>query len=815
MATSGSILTMDMNNYDPPEIDRGNIENVAFVPFDFAQSKLKSANENIEKLQSAYRNHVAQLQAYHSNAAAAAKEHYENYILDLKKKSLNYIESQKKIIQKIQKEKEDEIKLKMSEIDMIRDDWARTTRSFQDDIRNLKSSHREERDIYRECQSCMNSILKSLEESDAKEREKVHSSNLNNLKENLVTNHLGVTKELSLRTSNQLQMQEEDNQARLMRLFEEKQQTSEVLTLSLEQERLKRQLLHDKHNELLKLLNDNNLMQLEDFELQMNRIKSHKQTIQLAIDEYNMNIQILQHQHTECLLMAYEDQLSVTHSHHVTYDTMKSKFESDQTLYQNIVLEHKNNIDMATEDLLSHINEKQTHFHHTMNHLQVQHESHKDMKQKEHDGLVLITKKLEDSIVRLEVQLHIEGMLSKVEVADVMNELELLKSSRIVLSPRVPIVNPRIHSPRGLQTQNSGRNFNLVPPFSPRGENSQQSLLGSPRLERLPQNHASQLSSAIQATVGTPRKVYELQEGSGETKDTAGAASAIQEVPEGSSEAKETVGAANAEQLVQEGLIEDQPTMGVPPIVLEVQGGTSDEPPPRKLSRSSQDTDKTALLTELPVPLQRPQDLQNLNNNNNSTSAGAPAGSPISNNALVVAARYLMDEISADLADAATIAAITSAAETVENNNNNTKVDDQENSDGKEVTTKIVVEHAKVPPLVLPTTTSIPTPSQVAALAGLRHALEIEIERVHKSTQQQQSEHTAKQEELNKLLEKEAKISHIKTVNKAKIKDWLNEFEKENGRPPTNSEKESEKELYKGYKQVRYRSFYITYCRKL
>jgi len=327
----------------------------------------------------------------------------------------------------------------MSEIDTIRDDWAKATRSSQDDIRNLKASHREEREIFRECQSCMNSMLKSLEEKDCYEKETTYTSNMNNLKHSLQSNHQIATKELYNRTSNQLQMQEEDNQARLMRLFNEKQQTKEILTLSLEQECIKRQLLHDKYQEFLKQLDDNNQMQLEDFQCQLIRIKSykdtHKESIQSTIEEYNNNMLIMQQQHRECLTMSHEDRLSQSFQHTVSYEQIKSKYESDQNIYQGTIEEHKNNIHMATEDLLSHVYEKNTHFHESVRQLHVLHSSHSEMKQKENDHLVNTTKNLEDFILRLEVQLHLEGMLNKIEVSDILKELEYLNQLGSFLVP--------------------------------------------------------------------------------------------------------------------------------------------------------------------------------------------------------------------------------------------------------------------------------------------------------------------------------------------------------------------------------------------
>ena len=127
----GQILpTADV--FKPPEVPPEMIERDNFIPYDFALAKLKAAANDYNSLKSSYEEFVLQLKTAHDLQSEHVRQFYENYIVQLKNKAKQHIESQKKLRQTV------EFKL-TGEIESLRDNFDSARDNFTAEIRSLKS----------------------------------------------------------------------------------------------------------------------------------------------------------------------------------------------------------------------------------------------------------------------------------------------------------------------------------------------------------------------------------------------------------------------------------------------------------------------------------------------------------------------------------------------------------------------------------------------------------------------------------------------------------------------------------------------------
>eukprot|EP01041_Mallomonas_annulata_P006076 gene6076-12261_t len=286
--TFGSILTGDGTNFDPPEMAHSVVQTKQYVPQEIAIEKMKDVALKLEETRVRYHDHVAQQNEHYIQEIEKTKKYYEEHINGIKAKALEHIKQQKITSKAIEQRLQRELRERNEEIERQIDRFAENTRSFQDKIRDIKHDHQDTLNIRKECFSCLNSICSTLEERTMTEIGTSNQWSIHQTVNQLRQLHTDNITSINIQNNDRILMVQEDNDARLMRLYLNSENTNQSFQNALEQETLRQKFLEAKEHELLLIIKqheEENFMSEEDTRAHIRRFLDQLNSLSLNLSE--------------------------------------------------------------------------------------------------------------------------------------------------------------------------------------------------------------------------------------------------------------------------------------------------------------------------------------------------------------------------------------------------------------------------------------------------------------------------------------------------------------------------------------------------
>ena len=153
----------------PPVIDSSKIEKEAYIPMEFAQSKMEEVTNDLNLLKTGYDHYISKMKVFYDNQNKETKSHYETYILDLKKKALKHLELERAKAKKREETLQTALQKKEEEMEDLRDMNAERISDLQNKMLLVKKQHQTELSDRQQCDLTLKRMLMIIENEGVKD----------------------------------------------------------------------------------------------------------------------------------------------------------------------------------------------------------------------------------------------------------------------------------------------------------------------------------------------------------------------------------------------------------------------------------------------------------------------------------------------------------------------------------------------------------------------------------------------------------------------------------------------------------------------